>query len=581
MSDNHLRFFSLYLLEQDGRPLDPGQRAELQAHLQGCADCRADQAIYRGLHAGASGRWQAAPAPVAIDRVLRRVRVHNWMQRAAQPVPVVVWVMVALLALVLFELIVSSLRPVPAVMPPAGPTPTAAIPTAEPSPTVQADGKIPVPPLLQGEPAGRGSWSPDGAYFFVPLLEKPAPGGDWRTTGLHFISAATGEDCQPSETFLGPQGFQSYAWLDSRRLLFIDNKGQAHLFTPCQAQSQDLSDRFFEPLKRIALPFNYSELVIQGPLLLEGTADYWILDPATLQGRALADPLPAVDGSANFAIVPGGNRLSVFQQVADKPGLCRLDVVDLVSGQKTRSAEVDAGSQGCALMVEWLGPERPFIWDMGASGPLMLDLSTDPPKQVRVMPDLFSLSLTYPDEMAMMGVFYSPADGSYHIVAHINKSGDQSIYVYHGESGKVEKLAGDLHGLLILPGGQKMPLDLWMDTPGLNDDFDLLWLDGPQQPRVHFQVGGHLPRKDSRLISALVPGGKDLIFASSQGISLVGLPGGDTQAFWQLEGAEDPAAGSILSPSPDGRAVIATVSLNPDKDGQSQGSLLYWLSLEK
>ena len=49
-------------------------------------------------------------------------------------------------------------------------------------------------------------------------------------------------------------------------------------------------------------------------------------------------------------------------------------------------------------------------------------------------------------------------DGSYHIVVHMSLPEDKSIYLYHGEDGKVEKLAGDRQVLMILPGDQLMPM---------------------------------------------------------------------------------------------------------------------------
>ena len=86
----------------------------------------------------------------------------------------------------------------------------------------------------------------------------------------------------------------------------------------------------------------------------------------------------------------------MIQPVAGKPELSRLVVLDLDSGQVLRTMEIEASIEEGTPLVEWLGPERPFIWSMESDGPLMIDLSVDPPQQIRVLPDLFGLNLTLP-----------------------------------------------------------------------------------------------------------------------------------------------------------------------------------------
>jgi len=71
-----------------------------------------------------------------------------------------------------------------------------------------------------------------------------------------------------------------------------------------------------------------------------------------------------------------------------------------------------------------------------------------------------------------------------------------------------------------------------------------------------------------------------MLFSSTQGISLVDLTSGETQAFWRLSGAENATLPS-LSLAPNGRVLIVTADTNSAEDGQSQGNLLYWLPLEE
>jgi hypothetical protein len=562
-------------MELDGHLLNPIQRAEQQAHIPTCPFCQADLQLYQELKTQAIQRWPAVKSPVALDKVLRGAKRHAGLQRLTLPLRAAIWVGFALLMLVLFRWIFTNINPAPAILPPSSPTPISSTPESTPTAILNETVKIPVEPLWRGETNDRGSWSPEDDYLFIPLLDTPPPGGDRRTTSLHFISAATGEDCPASETFLGPLGYQNYAWLDNERVLFIDKEGRVFLFTRCQPGSQDISDLFEEALVRVAMPDINQELASPGSLLLEAPSAYWLLDPVTLQAHPLADPVPSPEQADSFAWIPSGHRISVIQPVAGKPELSHLVLLDLDSGQVLRSMEIEASTEEQAPLVEWLGPERPFIWSMASDGPLMIDLSANPPQQIHVLPELFELNMVYPDDISSMGVFYSPAYGSYHIVVHTNLPDDKSIYLYHGEDGKAEKLAGDRQVLMILPGDQLMPLIPMQDTPTYDDEYDLVWVDRPEQPPIHLQVSGHTPRNYPNLQSRLRPGGTGILFGSTQGISLVGLPGGDTQAFWQLTGAENATLPTLLL-TPDGLGLIVFASSN---GSEGQDSLVYWLSL--
>ena len=560
-------------MEWDGHLLNPVQRAELQAHTPTCPFCQADLQLYQGLKAQAGQRWREAAPQVDMGRVLGSLRKHSRWGWQAVPLQGVLWIALGLLALVLFRWIFTKVNPVPAILPIRSQTPISSTPENTPTAIGNEAAKISVEPLWRGDPLSRGSWSPDNKYLFIPLLDSPAPGGDRRTTSLHFISTATGEDCPASETFLSAQGYQSYAWLDNDRVLFIDNEGRALLFTRCQPGSQDISGNFGEAFVRVAMPTINQELASPGPLLLESPSAYWLLDPVILTAHPLEEPVPSPKQADGFAWIPAGHQISVIQPVAGKPELSRLVVLDLDSGHVLRSIEIEASIEEGTPLVEWLGPERPFFWSMESDGPLMIDLSVNPPQQIRVLPDLLGLNLAYPDDISSMGVFYSPTGGSYHIVVHMSLPEDKSIYLYHGEDRKVEKLAGDRQVLMILPGDQLMPMIPLQDTPTYEDGYDLVWVDKPEQPPIHLQVRGHTPRNYYLLASRLRPGSTGMLFGSTQGISLVGLPGGETQAFWHLIGAEDAIYPTILLP-PDGLGAIVFVS-----SSESQESPVYWLSL--
>ena len=534
MSDIHQNFFKLYLMEQDGLPLSPKQQSELHGHLSGCPACRADLRVYQELRTQARLRLPATTAPLAMTEILHNVQLRARLLRAAQPLRALVWGGLALLVLALVFFIITSLRPTPAALPVVLPTPVRPTPQSVPTTIVSEEGKIPIQPVLRGDPYGSGAWSPEGNFFFIPIMDPAPPGGDRRLTSLHFISTATGEDCQASQLFPGQQRDRSYAWVDNNRVLFIDKQGRALLFTACQAGVQDLSDRFSEPLTRVALPYTSHEAPSSMPLFLEAPSAYWILDPVTLQARALAQPAPSPDLGDSFTWVPAQRQMLVAQPVAGQPELTRLVVLDLDSGEVLRSLEIEASNEGRAPLIEWAGLERPFVWSLGSSGPLMVDLSVDPPRQVRVFPDLFGFNLTYPDQISSIGVFLSPADNNFHVVAHVNLPDDHSVYVYHGENGRIEKLPGDRQMLMILPGDQRMPVIIWQDTQPYDDEYRLFWVDKPDRPLVDLRVSGHSPRNSFYLQNLLLPGSTRMLFGSTQGVSLVALPGGETLKFWRL-----------------------------------------------
>jgi hypothetical protein len=491
----------------------------------------------------------------------------------------IAWIGIGLLALLLLIWVLTYLRPNSTALSPLSstPHPSMAAGSGLSATVVDNPNEISIEPILQSESAGQGLWSPDGNYFFIPLGDIPAPGGDRRVISLHFISTATGEDCRASETFLGQHGFQNYAWLDNERVLYIDNKGKPYLFTACMPGSDDLSDRFNEPLVRVAMPLGSPDPPLQGPLLLESASTYWLLDPLSLQARALRDPVPSSGQVDSFAWLASENRMAILQPSAGQPEISRLVLLSLDSGEVLRSLEIKASSEGRGPVSEWIGPQRLFVWSMQPSGPLLLDLSQEPVQQVQVFAELFGIDMLYPDQLFSMGVFYAPDGDKYHIVFNANLPGDKSIYLYHSESGQVEKLDGDRQVMMIFPDGQRMSLVSMPDGPVEDGSYDVLWVDAPDRPSMHIEVSGHLPRNYYLLQSRLLPGGTRMLFDSSQGISLVDLPSGKTLAFWRLTGTE----GSWLPhlyPSPDGRILIAvTESL----DSQPQGSGLYRLVLDE
>lgn len=491
----------------------------------------------------------------------------------------VAWIGLGLLSIFFLVWAITYLLPNQRAVSQANPGENRSVPTILNSPTVLMDesSDITLEPLLKSESTGQGLWSPDRNYFFIPLGDIPAPGGDRRTISLHFISTASGEDCPASETFLGQHGFQNYAWLDNERVLYIDNQGRAFLFTACKEGGQDLSDQFNEPLVRVAMPLIPPEHSIPGSLLLESTSAYWLLDPVSLQARALTGLVPSPEMGDSFVQLPNERQMAILQPITDKPDFSRLVLLNLENGELSRDFEIQVQNEGRAPLSEWVGAQRLFVWSYEPAGPLLVDLSQEPPQLVRVIPELFGIDMVYPDELASMGVFYNSEEDTYHIVFNANFPEDKSIYLYHSESGQVEQLDGNRQVMMVFPDDQRMPLVPLQDEPVEDGDYDVIWVDVQDRSQVHVQASGHLPRNYYMLQSRLLPGGTSMLFGSSQGISLVDLLNGETRVFWRLSGAED-ALLPTLWLSPDGRVLIAKAD---SMDGELQNSRLYRLVLDE
>jgi len=513
------------------------------------------------------------------DEDIPTKRGGNKDVRSRSLLQLVGWIGFGLLALALLVWALTYLRPDVAALSSQNPSAVQSAPTALVSPIAIVDqaNEIPIEPLLQSDSVGQGLWSSDGEYFFIPLGDLTAPGGDRYNISLHFISASSGEDCPASETFLGQHGYQNYTWLDNERVLYIDNRGQAFLLIACEPGSQGLSDHFNEPLVRVAMPLAPTDPPMQGPLLLETASAYWLLDPITLPARALSDPIPSPELADNFAWLASEHLMAVMQPIADEPELSRLVLLNLDSGEVLRSLEIQSSHEWGAPSSEWLGTQRLFIWSMDQIGPILLDLSQEPPQQVRVFAELYGIDMLYPDQLSSMGVFYDPGGDRYHIVFNANFPEDKSIYLYHSESGQVEELDGNRQVMMIFPGGQRMALIPLEDGPVEDGSYDVLWVDATDRPQAHVEASGHLPRNYYMLQSRLLPGCIRMVFGSSQGISLVDLTNGETLAFWKLSGAEN-ALLPHLSLSPDGHVLIITTDAS---DNQPQSSMLYRLALEE
>jgi hypothetical protein len=575
MSDIHRRTFELFQIGVDrGTPLRE-LRAELQDHLSTCPECRMDIEIDQGLRAEAASRWPAALEPkrpagetlvamrAAADRKLLR-------QEMFIPLRVAAWIALAILFILGLNWAVANLRPQPAPTPQPADVEQVAPPPQGITPTPDPGGlqlpKTPLEPFATGaEMAGRGLWSPDSKWFFFDLARAGEdPRSDRRVTAASFLDPESGEICQQDQEYLGPVNLSNQArWLpDGRLLIFAQDEG-VQVLAPC-GETVSLDDRFSEPI--LSIPMQQFE---EQYILLQGERQYWLLDSQTLDARPLEGFLPSMEDRQAWS--PSGDQLAIYQPgTGDPPGQGRLTLLDAGSGEVLRTVELPPYSE--MLMLQWLRDDTLYMYTFSENSPTLVDLSESEPQIIKVLPELFGLNLDYPGEFSSDTAVADPSTGTYHIAFKVNAADDKTTYLYHSESDQIERLPVEGHTYLIFPNGDFEPLFSAQDELAYIDEFDLVWVDGAEKDIQHLSVAGHTSRSYPILWPRWIPGRQEIAFASSQGVSLVSIPGGQILGFWTLEGGGD--ANRPMA-SPDGRFVV--VSTSRLSEDQSSSSSAYYL----
>jgi hypothetical protein len=576
MSDIHRSVFESFQKGVD-RGVSMGElRAGLQEHLDSCPDCRRDIEIHQGLQAEAALRWPATLRPQrsseeTLAAMAAEMQAKRRRQLVFRPFRVAVWVALVILLVLGANWAIANLRPQPAVTPvpseieevvppPEGATPTPGIGDTEFQ-------KTPLVPFATGtDLAGHGLWSPDGQWFFFDLVEAGEdPLSDRRVTTANFLDPATGEACQQDQVFLGPVNLSDQArWLPDGRLLLVSQDEGAQVLTPC-GETLNLDDRFSEPI--VSLPARNNE---SRYALLQGESRYWLLDIDTLNARPLEGLVPAEQDRQAWS--PSGEQVAIYQPASgEQTAGGQITLLDAESGQVVTTIEL--ASAGEVSLLDWLLDETMYVWifSEAGTGPMLVDLAGSEPRVIPVLPELFGLDLVYPDEFSADTAVADESAGTYHIAFKVNTASDKATYLYHSESGRVEKLPLEGHTYLIFAEGDLEPLFLAEDEPTYTDEFDLVWVDEAEKDIQHLSVAGHTPRDDPILWPRMVPNGSQIAFVSSQGVSLVSIPDGQLRGFWKLEGGGDPrrAVASL-----DSRFLVVAAQ-NRNLDGSASRSDFY------
>lgn len=420
-----------------------------------------------------------------------------------------------------------------------------------------------VEPVFQAASLSVGRWSPDGAYLVFGPTEYYGELGGQVEIDLHFLRATTGEVCRAGDgtwrAGLGSDGLREHhAWLPDGRLLYVSEAGEMVAYTPCEEGAEMLADRY---------PVTFTHAVASddaGRILLKNANSYWILDGASLAARAVpaVSPVSGDRAWAAAAWAPGGERLAITQM--EEPGAgATLYVVEGMTGALAWSLELADASDANPPFIEWLAGDQLLVHGSRLD---LLDLSADPPQTIDPIREVFLLDLEYPADVWAMASVPDPAGHGFHIGVRVNHPHNQGAYLYTSETGQVTVYEHEAHILLFFPGGGWMSLPSWEDYPSYRDEYELVWPDQPAGSQ-RLVVEGHTPREHPQMFPAYLPSASQLAFSSSQGISLVAVPDGETVAFWELAGK---AGGSHRAlPSPGGEALVVA----------ADGAGLYYLPL--
>lgn len=439
-------------------------------------------------------------------------------------------------------------------------------PTSSPLPasTVSVE-RTAVSPLLQADAFAVGSWSPDGKYLVFGLRRHDSELGDQVAIDLHFLQAKTGEICQAGrptwQASWHSDGLREhYAWLADGRLLYVAESGDMVALTPCTEDVETLTDRY--PVT-FTHALSFDELNRQ--VLLATGDTYWLLDTATLEAQPMTLPAasPAETYRGWYAWSPGGERLALSlmngPEVSDAAALI---IVDAATGMIIETLPLSEASDASLPFVAWLTGNKLLVHGRTL---LVIDFAANPRQTTDMLRDVFLLDGEYPTDFSSMDFVVNPAEASFHIGIQSNHPRNKGAYLYASDTGQVELFQHDTDSLFFFPDGQWLRLPQWEDVPTYRDEYVMTWMAEPRETH-RLQVEGHTPRNHPQLFPVYLPTRNQLVFTSSQGISLVSLPNGETVYFWDPIGERDFYR---ALPTPDEAALVVI----------SDGAGLYYIPL--
>jgi hypothetical protein len=205
-------------------------------------------------------------------------------------------------------------------------------------------------------------------------------------------------------------------------------------------------------------------------------------------------------------------------------------------------------------IVDWLSSDELLV--QYANSLLFLDLRSDPVKVTDLVREVLLLDLSYPTDFSSMDFIRHTDSNAYSIVVRANHPHNQNAYLYDSQTEQVNVFQHDESTLFFYPDGQWLQTMKWEDTPSYEDEYQMVWMDHTENT-YHLVVDGHVPRDHPQITPAYLSSSSQLVFNSSQGISLISLPNGKTVQFWELAGSNGYSNKILLSPN--GDSLVALV----------------------
>ena len=359
--------------------------------------------------------------------------------------------------------------------------PPASSPLPESSTSVQ---KTYIEPILSGTSLSVGDWSPDGRYLVFGKTEYFMDEVEQVKIDLYFIDSTTGNICQPPEsewTVQGSDGLRGhYAWLSDGRFLYVTDIGEVWTFKPCTADIEDLSNRLSNKFTGIV---SFDEQ--SGIVLLKDESGYWLLNGNSLETQRIAD-VPTESYRNFYSWSVDGKRLAIsILTGAEESEPAFLYVVNVETGDMEFNKMLQGVSDANLPIIEWLTPDDLLLHSKTLT---VMDFRTNPPAVSDLIHDIFLLDIEYPIDISSMDS-HTGMDG-YDIGIRVNLPHNQNVYLYESRTEQVTVYEHDTHSMFFFPDGGWMFLSKWEDTPTYSDDYDLVWLDRPDDAHrpTHLRV---------------------------------------------------------------------------------------------
>jgi hypothetical protein len=576
---NHRKAFVMQLQTLEGKVLPQDDQDQLDTHMKNCQDCRLTYRLYDGLIDGAEKKW---PSPITtsqqVSRIMDAVQHDRRRERMRRGVLVPFkYAFLGLLAVAMvagLSWIFSNVRPEPGVpISPQlyrGPVPDW-VAVEEPTPILPGDNeKIPVQPLLTTESITGIGWSPQGSYFAFSMVEKSDdPRSDREFAVIKIFNRGTGEICQTDLRYLGGMRVNTremVAWLPDERLLAVTPDLNLAILTPCETDYAEVGIGLIKPAVNIPLSTGSSNWI-----LVRGESSFWLFDSINHSLHKL-ETVPA-----NLQIrhwpgwSPSGERLAL---VNPAEAAVDLYIIEAATGILERVIPLDIPPDNYPPMAEWVLEDQVFIWDHSEAGPLLVSLLSDGVEYARVIPSYLNLSdINYPHNISGMGVSSDADARRFFTVLHLEDEEKHRVYIYDSSLEGTRELAYEGNVILFEPGKSRLLIRQDYAPLSAREAYDLLWLTDPDLQPEPLIIQGHYPRNNPWLDVRLMPGGEEILISSSQGVSLVSVPGGELQAFWELVGAEN-ASNASAQVSERGDVIVIAFIFSEGVPGM-QGALYY------